>query len=233
MTESYPEHSKTRELAQKATEAGVSAIPVVGGPLAVAFVALMQVPLERRRARWLGQLAERIKALEADFAELQPGALADNEEFVSAVMLAARAADATHEEELREALVNAVINCALPGTPEADQRKIYLRLIEEFTPSHLRVLTFMRDPGQVFDAQGRPRPDYLSASRKQLLQDGMPELVGRDAFIEQIVRDLAAAGFTKASLSGMVSSAGLYQPIITDAGLEFLQFIANPAGPGE
>jgi len=166
----------------------------------VGFAAWARRPLERRRAEWLARLEAQIKELETSFKGLNPPALADNEEFISALVLGLRAAEAAHEESIRSALANAVISSAMPGAPDADQQKIYLRFIGEFTPSHLRVLAFMDDPRAVLDAQGVPQPDWdETSSRKKLLEWAIPDFEGRPSFVDQINRDLIAAGLTEGS----------------------------------
>lgn len=226
----YPHQSVTRELAQVIAEGALSAIPLVGGPIAVGFAALAQRPLERRRAEWLTGLEAQISELATGFKGLNPEALASNEEFISALALGLRAAEATHENSVRSALANAVINSAMPGAPDADQQRIYLRFVGEFTPSHLRVLAFMDHPRAVLHAQGVPEPDWGETStRKKILEWAVPDFEGRSSFVDQINRDLVAAGLTEASFDWANSGPGLYESLLTASGKDFLAYIATPS----
>ncbi len=60
---------------------------------------------------------------------------------VAAIAVAAGQATAkTHQEEKLRALQNAVLNTALEGIEGADERMVFVRYIDELTPTHLRML---------------------------------------------------------------------------------------------
>ena len=42
-------------------------------------------------------------------------------------------------------LQNALLNSALPSAPEEDRRDIFFGLIDDFTPSHLRLLSMYNE----------------------------------------------------------------------------------------
>jgi hypothetical protein len=80
----------------------------------------------------------------ADVAEsLKDPAKAD--EVCAAIVAAAQAAIRTHQEEKREALRLAVLNVAISGIEGADERTVFVRFIDELTPTHLRMLRLIAD----------------------------------------------------------------------------------------
>jgi hypothetical protein len=109
---------------------------------------------ERRMAAWLEDLAESVAALEERTDGLSFEKLAEDEGFVDAVVAATRAAQATHAQEKLDALRNGVLNTLGPDAPSLDEQARFFRLVEQFTPAHLRLLAFLDDPGPVFDPAG-------------------------------------------------------------------------------
>jgi hypothetical protein len=122
-----------------ATKAGLSAIPIVGGPAAEIFAAIVQPPLERRRNEWIRDLGDRIEQLEKE-GRIHAEELQHNEPFVDTALQATTIALRNHQGEKREALRNAVLNAALPGAPAADLQHFFLGLVDQFTTWHLRIL---------------------------------------------------------------------------------------------
>jgi hypothetical protein len=112
--------------AHLALKSALSAVPVVGGPAAELFAAIIAPPLARRRDQWLQDLAESLAALQEKVAGFSAESLAQNEAFVSAALQASRAAIQTHHSEKREALRNALLNIAIGRAPDEDQQAMFL-----------------------------------------------------------------------------------------------------------
>jgi hypothetical protein len=70
------------DLAHAVTKAGLSAIPVVGGPAVEMFQLVLQPPLEKRREARMARVGDAIAKLEADGLQLE--SLRENEEFLVA-----------------------------------------------------------------------------------------------------------------------------------------------------
>src|SRR6266478_212213 len=115
-----------------AARATLSAIPGVGGPALELFNAVIAPPIERRRDSWLNELAERLQTLEQEH-RLNIEDLANNENFVSAVMQATSSAIRTHHEKKIDALRNAVLNSALDRSLDEVKREIFLALVDQLT----------------------------------------------------------------------------------------------------
>lgn len=223
-----PANSTTREMAERAVEALLNAVPYAGGTLAVIFVAAAGRKLRRRRDEWLQHLAEIVQELSEQ--GLDPEALAEDDRFVDAVVSTTRVIEHTHQEEKIEALRNAVLNSVGLDAPDADTQAIFLNLLDRYTPSHLRILALLSDPPGWFASKDIPPPQAaMAGSRIQTAEAGLPELAARQEFISLLVSELSAAGFLKVNtLSGMVSSSAMMDSLTTGFGEQFLRFVTRP-----
>lgn len=225
--EQPPEKSTARELAEQAIAAGAGMVPVVGSPLAVAFAVAMGWTYNKRMRQWLEDLAEAVDELQQRDELPTVEELAESEVFVDAVVNATRAAQTTHQEAKLAALKNAVLNSLAPTAPDVDEQARFFRLIEEFTPAHLRLLSFLHDPGAAFDATGEPRPNIPAGSRRVLLEAVYRDFAGRGEWYDLLANDLAAAGLIQGSIGGMLTGAGLWAPMTTAMGGRFLGFVTR------
>jgi hypothetical protein len=224
-----PSKSTGREVAEKAVEAGLSLIPIAGSPIAVAFAYAVGRGYNRRLQAWLTQLAEAVEDLIDQVEDLDLDSLAENEDFLDAVATATRAAERTHQDIKIEALRNAVLNAALPSAPDTDTQMMFLRWVDEFTGSHLRLLTVLNDPPRWFGPRNLERPDVYRGFRIEMLERALPELVGRREFCEQLLRDLNSAGMTViSSLFGPETGGSLMDSTTTEIAKRFIAFISDP-----
>jgi hypothetical protein len=146
--ENLPTGKTATDIAREVGRAIVSAIPAAGGPLQVAFENIFTSPIEKRKEAWLNQLVDVINEVQERVSEITPESLAENDAFVTIVMQASQVAIRNHQQAKLEALRNAVLNAALPNPPHEDEQMIFLRLIDQLTPWHLRVLSVLNDPTQ-------------------------------------------------------------------------------------
>jgi hypothetical protein len=142
--EGPPEPSCLLEGTIVALKAGLSTmLPVVGPLIAESFGGLVSYRNQQVTADWMCKLQARLDQL-ADAADnLRDPAKAD--EVCAAIVAAAQAAIRTHQEEKREALRLAVLNVATSGIEGADERTVFVRFIDELTPTHLRMLRLIAD----------------------------------------------------------------------------------------
>jgi hypothetical protein len=214
---------------KRVVEMGIAAIPVLGGPLQISFQEAAGRKLADRREGWFAGLAARLADLEDRFGNFDH--LADEEVFFDAVMRATRIADQTSREEKIEALRNAVINSVAPGAPDADRQQLYFDLIDQLTPTHIRLLHVLNDPPGWFD--DRPeltRPQFgMSSSRPTLIEHAMPDLAtqGREV-MERYYGLIVSGGLVNGSLGGTMTAQGAWQAITSNFGREFLAFIEDP-----
>lgn len=218
-----PSKGTARQAMEKVVEAGISMVPVVGGPLALVFATAVGWSMSRRTDEWLSDLAEEVARLGLAVDELveQPA-------FVDAVVTATRAAQATHQAEKLEALRNGVLHSIGPDAPALDEQARFFRLVEQFSPSHLQLLRLFADPSGFYAERGIPvSRSGFSSNRAQLVETGIPEMTGKGEWYALLFSDLAAAQLLRGTLGGMMSADGMWQPIATPLGQAFLAFVSD------
>jgi hypothetical protein len=203
----------------------LSVIPTIGGSALELFNAVIAPPIERRRNDWLNKLAERVQALEQR-GRVRVADLANNDEFVSAVMQATAAAVRNHQQEKIEALRNAVLNTALGQSPEDAKRELFLAFVDQFTVLHLRVLKDL-------SAFGPPESQSNAAKTRigeiaELAMKRLPALRDQSALAETVVEDLCRRGLLNYWPDGDVAYVPRGCRQVSPFGEEFLQFITEP-----
>jgi hypothetical protein len=200
-------------------KAGLSMVPVVGGPAVELFQHLVQPPLERRRNEWMEQVGEKLQSLEQNGLKLSD--LQSNEQFITAVMQASTAAIRTHKSDKLAALRNAVINIATGQGPEETIQHLLLSFIDEFSEMHLRVLAFAHEP--------KPPAGISAGGLGHVLEDNIPSLRGQRGLYDQLWKDLYLRGLINTeSLHVMMTGNGLGQCRTTELGKALLRLISEP-----
>ncbi|MEV6527448.1 hypothetical protein AB0M43_36540 [Longispora sp. NPDC051575] len=225
-----PKKATGREVVEYIVEGAVGMVPVVGNPMAVAFAVAMGWTYNRRMRDWLEELAEAVSELQEErTTPLTFEELAEDDRFVDAVVAATRAAQATHAEEKLKALRNGVLSTLGPDAPTLDEQARFFRLVDQFTPAHLRLLAFLDDPGAAFDRASIERPDIYMGGRGDLIEKGLPEFLDRRDWYDLLDRDLGAASLTShGGLHVMQTGPSLWQPSTSGLGKRFLAFISAP-----
>ncbi len=204
------------DAAHTVARAALSAVPVIGGPLVELFQHLVQPPVERRRARWMEEVGERLQALSDEGIKLQD--LQNNEEFISAVLHTTQIALRTHQEEKLAALKGALESIARGQAPEDAKQYMFFFLVDTMSPLQLRILALFRAPP--------PLTGISIGGLSLVLEQGIPELRGKRELYDQLWKELFARGLVNTeSLSGTMSANGLTSRRTTGLGEEFLRFI--------
>ncbi len=207
------------DLAHALTKAGLSLIPIVGGPAVELFQLIIQPPLEKRRSEWMQSVGEKLQQLESKGIKLED--LQMNEQFVSAVMHATQAALRTHVGNKREALRNAILNVATGQAPEEIVQHLLLSFIDDLTEMHLRIL-------KLFQAPTPPHGQSIGGLNS-VLEHCIPELRNRRDIYDQLWTDLYARGLVNTEgLHTTMTGAGLFSRRTTFLGDELLKFISEP-----
>jgi len=206
------------DTAHALARAGLSAVPVVGGPAVELFQSVVQPPLEKRRVEWMRQVGEKLQELETQGLKLEK--LQTNEEFISAVMYATHLALRTHQAAKLDALRNAILNVAKGQAPEEAVQHIFLDFVDSLTELHLRILRVFHAP--------LPPAGMSMAGLNNVLEHNIPELRGRRELYDQLWKDLFARGLVNTeSLNAAMSGTGLTQKRTSGLGDEFLKFISK------
>ncbi|MFZ2448787.1 MAG: hypothetical protein WAW37_20685 [Syntrophobacteraceae bacterium] len=137
--------SSVGDKAHAITKAGLSTIPIIGGPAAELFAMVIMPPLQKRQVEWMESVAEGLRRLETEkginLEELQ-----HNDTFIDIVMQASSAALRSSQKEKKEALRNAVLNSALGISVDESLQHLFLNLIDSFNQFHLLILKFFQSP---------------------------------------------------------------------------------------
>lgn len=220
----YPERRSGADIAHSIVQAGVGAVPVLGSLLTEIIEVSWQPRLERRRAEWLSSLGARLESLAQEVTDVRDRV--ESDEFLEVFIEAARAAQATHEEEKRDALRNAVINTALEVEESQAWRLIFVNRLADLQPAHLHLLSFLADPRGGLEERGITPPDIYAGGRSSLVELAVPTW-GRP-FYDQLYGDLARMSLTGgAGLHTTMTGAGVYQSELTEQGRRFLAFISE------
>ena len=207
------------DVAHALAKAGLSLIPIAGGPAVELFQLLVQPPLEKRRAEWMQAVGEKLLQLEEQGLKLEE--LQVNEQFVSAVMHATQAAMRTHVAAKREALRNAILNIAVGQTPDETVQHLLLSFIDDLTEMHLRILKEFHQPTV---------PQGISmGGLSTVLEHAFPDLRNRRDIYDQLWKDLYARGLVNTEgLHVTMSGHGLTSRRTTGLGEALLQLITAP-----
>jgi hypothetical protein len=226
-----PPQDKTKgDIARDVGRAAVSLVPVVGGPAQVVFENVFTAPLEKRKQAWLEQLAIAVEELQARIKDLTPEKLAENEVFVTVTMQASQIALRNHQQSKLDALRNAVVNSALPNSPEENEQLIFLRLVDQLTPLHVRVLSLLNDPASWMAVNNMQNPGWGMGGVSTVVEYCLPEVRGRKETYEQVVRDLQSEGLLSQGqfLNVTMTGGGMLQSRSTERGKQFMKFISAP-----
>lgn len=228
--ERLPTNKTASDIAREVGRAIISGIPAAGGPLQVAFENIFSSPIEKRKEAWLDELAAVINEVHERVAELTPENLAGNEVFVTVVMQASQVAIRSHQRAKLEALRNAVLNAALPNPPQEDEQMIFLRIIDQLTPWHLRVLSVLNDPVQWMERNIIVNPGWGLGSPSTVLEHCLPDLNGQRETYDQIVVELQGQGMVGQGqfLHVMMTGGGMVASRTSERGRRFIRFISAP-----
>ncbi len=226
----FPTDKSNGDFAREFGRAIVSAIPTAGGPLQVLFENFFSSPLDKRKEAWMQSLADVLDEVQRQVKECTPEKLATNDAFITVVMQTSQIAMRNHQQAKLDALRNAVLNSALPNPPQEDEQMIFVRLIDQLTPWHLRVLTVLNEPVQWMERNNIHNPRWKMGGGASVLEHCLPDLGGQRETYDQIVRDLQADGlFSQGQfLHVTMTGAGMIASRTTDRGKRFISFITAP-----
>lgn len=226
INEFEPPKSSTGDTAHLAAKEILSLVPGA----AALFEYFIKSPLEKRREIWMEMVAEALRELEN--ARFDIGKLKSDERFITIVVQATTVAIRNHQQEKLLALRNAVINAATSPDLNEDIQLLFIRYVDELTPSHIQLLTFItRDVKDLAMLKS-----YTQLFESFDLQH--PNLMPRDEF-RMLIQDLSARGLIRIStdiedfddiyqvnaLTDENTNEDLPRVIITDIAEQFLDFI--------
>jgi len=223
---------KAHAIVKTAASAATGWVPGVGPALQFIVDRFFDDPLHHREQQWKESVAAAIGELQQRYG-VDIEELAMDQGFIDTVHEVIRAGVKTSQEEKLEALRNAVINSALPGAPEADIRNIFVRLVSDFTPTHLRLLTVFSDPLGAIKSSGKfsllPRRQS-KMSGAEVAKLGLSGLVADDsAVFDTFASELITNRLVNGDLHRGVEIDSSLRERTSGLGDSFLAFITPPA----
>jgi hypothetical protein len=225
----YPE-AQARDYVRQVVQAAID-VPPAGGAASRLIDLLATPKLVRRRDNyWFRQLgeafADHLRRVGDIVTEVQR--MQDDDKLITTILVATEVAGRTHQQEKLEALRNACLNVASNTDVDEQYVLVFVRLIDDLTLLHLKVLTYLADPPGFYAMHGLQEQQYMAGSRRRALADALPEVVADAQTLDLVLTELGSSGLTKGALGGMVSGPAVYDVMASDLGLEFLGFIDPP-----
>jgi hypothetical protein len=210
--------------------AGLSTIPIVGGPVLEVFNSVIIPPLSKRRDKWLLAVSEDIKNLEKTINDFKLDQLVNNEVFVTTFLHATQIALRTHKQDKINSLRNAVIKSASIPDDHLDKAAFYLNMVDAFTSLHIQVLYLLCDRKHWLEQHNKPVIVMKTGSVWELLDYAFRPLPtdNRELFVK-VLKDLHTQGLTVYDLSDDASTINSIQfATTTDLAKDFISFIVRP-----
>ena len=161
-----------REVAEELVRDTAAALAGPFGPLLAKLWGAVRPGYEKRLRGFWSDIARDIEDLKKEHPEFQPGQLAKNEMFQTALWTAAQAAIRNHQKEKREYLRNAVLNSAMPGSLEESKQLVFLQLVDQLTVLHVKVLAHFNNPGPYVKTHSPSEVDRQSLEQVCLYRFG-------------------------------------------------------------
>jgi hypothetical protein len=117
-----------------------------------------------------------------------------------------------------------LVNIGLGRCSDEDLQHIYLQLIDEFTPSHIKILHFFwKGVTQIATANDGRLPQ--GNTYQEILDQYVREFRGKEDLVQQVITDLNKRGLSTLQGANLVFP----QEVITPQGVAFLLFVLDEA----
>ena len=183
-----PDVESEEDKAHRVARTLIGALPIFSGSALEIFNSVIAPPLEKRKLEWMLEITQVVNELQDKF-NLDVKSLTNNEQFISILLSASQIAIKTHQGEKIKALKAALINTALNSELTEDQQFSFISFIDEFTPTHIKILKHVcLGFGWTPATKSQNHSTWLEFSRI-LLRD-IPEFKNKGDYIFQIVNEL-------------------------------------------
>jgi hypothetical protein len=228
-TPSKPKATKG-DYAHLLARVGLSAIPVLGGPIKEFFNAAVKIPLSKHLIEWIEELYKEVQELEKKVDSFNLDSLSEDSVFATKFSYAVQLAIRNHQEEKLNALRNSLLNIAInkPADVEEAIQHLFLNYIDAFSIYHLKILKCLDNTKDWFKQNKLGNKKLPSMGGvADLLKIAFPEL--KREFYDQIVKDLIDKGLLQDfAPHSLMSNPGTVSTWTTDMGKRFLAFITSP-----
>jgi hypothetical protein len=219
LADNYPQ-KQPDDRAYDATRFVLSLFPTGAGTEILSLI--LAAPVVRRRDEWLVEVASAVDDILKWKEGLTFESLQQNEQFISALIVATRIATSTHNKEKRRMLRNILIKVGTFCNIDEDLQFVYLRVVDDLSPIHVKILEFFwRGNSRIVAVNGGMMPQ--GNKRQEFVDKLLPELKGK-SHLDQIIQDLRSRGLCTAQ----DITAGMGSQVMTNHGIGFLGFILSP-----
>ena len=223
-----PIKSKLQQAGEDSLVAVTSAVPVVGPLLAPFLVTELSRRHSEKRDAWLNDLERRLVQLESE-GKINIEELLNNDKYSELAYFVIQQGQSTLNEEKHKLLSDILINYSQNLSMDDDKKHIFMKYVEQFTPSHVALMKLLAEPKKYYEQVGIPWPNSSIGSRTQITNAAFPSWSGE--FINLLSEDLRNAGLIQSgSFAITISGPGLEQSIATSFGAEFLSFVRDTKG---
>ncbi len=221
-----PPKKDVSDYAHTSASVALSLVPLIGTVLAAVFENVFSAPIDKRKEEWLTSLSETVNDLCEKVDNLTPEKLSKNEEFISACLQASNIAIRTHHSEKLKALQCAVKNTVLLQDYNESKKMIFIRVIDQMTPLHFKLLHFLSDP-KFYESplnSNRPSNEITNWGDLRNIWDATyTDIKHTDPLIDLVISDLKQLGFVRIT---HFYEAGL-NSVSTQSGKDFLRFVSE------
>jgi len=173
------------EINYKAGQAIVELFPTAGPLFSYFYQKHIVSPSSKRLNDFYQSLVDSLCEISAKVVCLD----FDSPSFTTTFMYAMQIASRNHQEEKLSALRNAVINSVIIPPLDDDIQKIFLNLIDDFTPSHIRVLSAIYKCGLKKTKHSAINNEWKEVDN-EYIEEKFPNISSEHEFYEQIFKDL-------------------------------------------
>ncbi len=217
------------DIAHSIAKVGFSSIPIVGGSASEIFAQIITSQLEKRRDEWIESIANHLLKLEKKIDNFEIINLSENEEFITCLIYASQVALRNHQKDKIESLKNIVLNEALSINIEQDKKLMFIKFIDDLTPSHLKLLWFLNNPKKWGADRDIKYPEWSTGGVGSVIEFSINEFKGNRDFYDQLGKDLYARGLLiSESFHGTVTVETMFSSKTTSLGVKFIEYISNP-----
>jgi len=211
------------DTAIKLVKAVASAVPAVGGPLGSLINDFIPTEINKRRDGLLLKLEAGFKKLEE---KINADRLAEPY-FISIFLQAFKSAMASEEQEKIDCYKAIILNTAIIQEPNIDEIKIMLKVTDNLTPLHMKLLKIFKDPEKFLiqnpDAKtrfGNVSMGGIGTLTSACLPGYPQDLIG---IASMEIGNLGLAQWPTGGATMTVQ--GILSPRLTDFGKKYLDFI--------
>jgi len=144
--EVYPAVEPTGDKVYRLVETVTSVVPA-GQQMLHSLIA---PPIQKRMESWIKKTEEKLKILEEN-KKIDLNELNSRPEFSALLLRTIQAAAVTSQDEQLANLRNYILNVSLKPDISEDEAFIFLEVIKDLTPSHVRVINFYNSPENYLD----------------------------------------------------------------------------------